>query len=74
MLAAVPAAAAGWGVFVLLGGADGWTTSSALLGAVGSAIIGIASMLVYVAFLALFRAPELTVATGLVRRFLPGRR
>ncbi|MBD3943480.1 murein biosynthesis integral membrane protein MurJ [Microbacterium sp. NEAU-LLC] len=74
VLAAIPAGAAGWGVFVLLGGADGWTASSALLGAVGSAIIGIAAVAVYVAFLALLRAPELSVATGVLRRFLPGGR
>ncbi|MFD4957706.1 murein biosynthesis integral membrane protein MurJ [Microbacterium sp. NPDC058389] len=74
VIAAIPAAAAGWGVFVLLGGADGWTASSPLLGAVGSAIIGVASVVVYVALLALLRVPELSVATGLLRRFLPGGR
>jgi putative peptidoglycan lipid II flippase len=42
-------------------------------GAVGTAIIGLAVVVVYVAILALMRAPELTVAGGLVRRFLPGR-
>ena len=31
------------------------------------------TVVVYLAFLALFRAPELQVALGAVRRFLPGR-
>ena len=73
-LAAIPAGAAGWLTFLLLGGVDGWTASDKLLGAVGAAIIGIVVIAVYLGILALFRAPELTVATGLVRRFLPGRR
>lgn len=73
-LAAVPAGAAGWLAFQLLGGVTGWTVSDKLLGAVGAAVIGIVSLAVYVGFLALLRAPELSVATALVRRFLPGRR
>ncbi len=71
-LAAVPATAAGWGVFLLLGGVDGWTLNDKLFGALGGGIIGAAALAVYVAFLWLLRAPELQVATGLVRRFLPG--
>ena len=74
IVAAIPAAAVGWLVFLWFGGADGWTASSPLLGAVGAAIIGLVSIAVYVGLLALLRAPELSVATGLVRRFLPGRR
>ncbi|MFK4806618.1 murein biosynthesis integral membrane protein MurJ [Microbacterium sp. ZW CA_36] len=73
-LAAVPAAAVGWLMFQLLGGVDGWTVSDKVLGAVGAAIIGMVVLVVYAAVLALLRAPELSVATGLVRRFLPGRR
>jgi putative peptidoglycan lipid II flippase len=73
-LAAVPAGAAGWLTFQLLGGVDGWTVSDKLLGAVGAAIIGVVVAVIYVGFLALLRAPELTVATGIVRRMLPGRR
>ncbi|WP_144881647.1 murein biosynthesis integral membrane protein MurJ [Microbacterium paraoxydans] len=72
-LAAVPAGLAGWGVFVLSGGADGWMMGSAMLGALGTAVIGLVVVLVYVAILAVFRAPELKAAGGLVRRFLPGR-
>jgi putative peptidoglycan lipid II flippase len=44
-----------------------------VLGAVGAAIIGVVVLAVYGAILALLRAPELSVAMGLVRRFLPGR-
>jgi putative peptidoglycan lipid II flippase len=73
-LAAVPAAGAGWLTFQLLGGVDGWTVSDKVLGAVGAAIIGIVVLAVYAALLALLRAPELAAATGLVRRFVPGRR
>lgn len=72
-LAAVPAAGAGWLTFQLLGGVDGWTVADKVLGAVGAAIIGVVVLVVYAGFLALLRAPELSVAVGLVRRFLPGR-
>lgn len=74
IVAAVPAAGAGWLTFLLLGGASGWTTASQLLGAVGTAVIGVVVLLVYVAFLALLRAPELEAAWALVRRMLPGGR
>jgi len=74
VLAALPAAGVGWLVYQWMGGADGWAVSDKLLGAVGAAIIGIVALLVYVGFLALLRAPELSVATQLVRRLLPGRR
>ena len=51
-LAAIPAAGAGWLTFQLLGGVDGWTVSDKLLGALGAAIIGTVSLVVYVGFLA----------------------
>lgn len=70
VLAAIPAAAAGWAAFLLLGGADGWTTSDKLLGVLGTAVIGIVSLAVYVGMLALLRAPELTPAVALVRRVI----
>jgi putative peptidoglycan lipid II flippase len=73
-IAGVPAAGAGWLTFVLVGGVEGWTTSSQLLGAVGAAIIGVVALVVYAGVLALLRAPELAVATQLVRRMLPGGR
>lgn len=72
-VAAIPAGFAGWGVFLLLGGTDGWTTSGVIPGAVGTAVIGLVVVLVYVAILAVMRAPELKAAGALVRRFLPGR-
>lgn len=67
-IAAVPAALAGWGVFLLLGGADGWTTADKVFGALGTAIIGAVAAVVYLAGLAVMRAPELTAALGLVQR------
>lgn len=72
-LAGIPAGLAGWGTFLLLGGVDGWTTADKIPGAVGTAIIGVVVVVVYLAILALLRAPELKVAGTLVRRFLPGR-
>ena len=69
-LAAVPAFAAGWATFLLMGGAGGWAASDRLLGAVGAAIVGGVSILVYVAALALLRAPELAIAQRTVRRML----
>ncbi|NYF18074.1 putative peptidoglycan lipid II flippase [Microbacterium sp. AK009] len=72
-LAALPAAAAGWGVFLLLGGVDGWTVSDRFLGAVGTVVIGVVVLGVYIGMLALVRAPELTPAIGMVKRLLPGK-
>ena len=72
-IAAVPAGFAGWGVFLLLGGAGGWTTADKIQGAVGTCIVGLAVVVVYIAILAVLRAPELKVAGSMLRRFLPGR-
>ncbi|SFR56533.1 putative peptidoglycan lipid II flippase [Microbacterium azadirachtae] len=72
-IAAVPAAAAGWGVFLLLGGSAGWTLASQLSGALGAAIVAAAVLLVYVGILALLRAPELDALKSLVRRVVPSR-
>jgi putative peptidoglycan lipid II flippase len=72
-VAGIPAGLAGWGAFALLGGTDGWTMADKIQGALGTAIIGLVVVVVYVAILALLRAPELKAAGGLVRRFLPGR-
>nr|WP_274636645.1 murein biosynthesis integral membrane protein MurJ [Microbacterium bovistercoris] len=68
--AAIPAGLAGWGVFLLTGGVDGWTTASRVLGAVGAALIGLVAVAVYGVFLALLRAPELGPALALARRFV----
>lgn len=72
-IAAVPAGVAGWGVFLLLGGPDGWTTADKIQGALGTCIIGLAVVVVYIGILALLRAPELKTAGAMLRRFLPGR-
>jgi putative peptidoglycan lipid II flippase len=72
-LAAVPAAAAGWGVFLLTGGNEGWTTTDKIFGALGAALIGTVTLAVYGAVLAIFRAPELRPAVAIVQRFLPRR-
>ncbi|NLG63971.1 MAG: virulence factor MviN [Candidatus Cloacimonetes bacterium] len=71
LVAAIPAGAAGWGVFLLLGGVDGWTTSSQLLGAVGAGIVCAAAAVVYIGVLALLRAPELSTVLRPLRRFFP---
>src|SRR5690606_15106560 len=77
-LAAIPAGLAGWGAYVLLGGADGWAVAGEgmlgrVSGAVGTGVIGGVTFLVYLAALFLLRAPELGVVSGLIRRFLPTR-
>lgn len=68
VFAAIPAGAAGWGVFVLFGGVGGWMLQGMLQGALGAALIGVVSVVIYVGLLALFRAPELKVAVDTVRR------
>lgn len=72
-LAGIPAGFAGWGAFVLMGGVDGWTMADKIQGALGTAVVGLVVVAVYLGILALLRAPELKAAGGLVRRFLPGR-
>lgn len=42
-------------------------------GALGTAIIGLVVVIVYIAILAAMRAPELKAGSALIRRFLPGR-
>lgn len=73
LVAAIPAAAAGWGVFVLLGGARGWTTATQLTGALGAALIAIPVLIVYIGILALMRTPELDALKSIVRRVVPSR-
>ncbi len=67
-IAGVPASAIGWGLFLLLGGFDGWTTSSIYLGVGGAALVGGVTLAVYIAILAVMRAPELAVVAPLLRR------
>lgn len=73
LVAALPAGCAGWGVFLLLGGEQGWTNSDKLFGAIGTGIIGAVTLAVYMLILALLRAPELEVGTRMLRKFLPRR-
>jgi len=68
--AAIPAAAAGWGVYLWSGADAGWMTAGMLQGALGVCVIGAVAVAVYVAILAVFRAPELSTATALVRRLI----
>lgn len=68
LVAAAPALAAGWGVFLLLGGPAGWTVATQVTGVLGAAIVGGATLVVYVVVLAALRAPELTAAWRTVRR------
>lgn len=72
-IAAIPAGSAGWGTFQLLGGTTGWATSGVIPATLATAMVGIAVVIVYIAILAIMRAPELTAGRALVRRFLPGR-
>ncbi len=71
--AAIPATAAGWLGFLLLGGVGGWATADRATAILSAALVGGVTLIVYLAFLAILRAPELQVAVGAVRRFLPGR-
>ncbi|MFT4157413.1 MAG: murein biosynthesis integral membrane protein MurJ [Microbacterium sp.] len=73
--AAVPAGLAGCGVYQLLGAGGGWAAGQTgtnvldrFLGAVGTGVIGLASVIVYVIVLVLLRAPELSAATRMLRR------
>lgn len=67
-LAAIPAAAAGWSVFLLSGGMGGWMLQDMLRGGVGAVLIAVVCGVVYAGILALFRAPELRVAIDALRK------
>ncbi|WP_298865063.1 murein biosynthesis integral membrane protein MurJ [uncultured Microbacterium sp.] len=67
-VAAIPAGLAGYGVYLLSGGAQGWMLNSQLMGAVGSCVIGAVVAVVYAALLAVLRVPELRIALDAVRR------
>ncbi|WP_396667282.1 murein biosynthesis integral membrane protein MurJ [Microbacterium sp. R86528] len=72
-LAAVPAAIVSWLVYQWSGGVDGWMVSSQLMGAVGSAVLCVVALVVYIPALAILRAPELGPAMTMLKRFLPSR-
>lgn len=66
--AGVPALAAGLLVLWAIGGfGDGWPVASRLGGLLGAALVGSVCVVVYVAVLAALRAPEIRMATGLLR-------
>jgi Uncharacterized membrane protein, putative virulence factor len=67
-VAAVPAGAMGFLTYTLLGGAGGWVTSDKFTGFVGAGLIGMATLIVYLAALALLRAPELNGMIQMIRR------
>ncbi|MGO1255562.1 MAG: murein biosynthesis integral membrane protein MurJ [Microbacterium gubbeenense] len=70
VVAAIPAGAAGYGIYLLAGGIDGWMTTSKLMGFVGCLAIGAAAVVIYAVALAVLRSPELKAFTGQIRRRL----
>ncbi|GLJ60834.1 hypothetical protein GCM10017576_09630 [Microbacterium barkeri] len=66
-LAALPAAGAGVGVYLLCGGAGGWMLDGIAQAIAGCILIGGATALVYVVALAVLRSPELKSVTQLIR-------
>ncbi len=66
--AAVPAGLAGWGVYLLSGGVDGWMASDRLLGGLGAGVVAVVAGIVYIGILALLRVPEVTTAGRTVSR------
>jgi putative peptidoglycan lipid II flippase len=67
ILAAIPAGAAGYGIYLWSGGDDSWMLHNLFTGAAGTALICVVAGVIYLGILAAFRAPELTSAIGLVR-------
>ena len=68
VFAGLPALAAGLLLLLLLGGfADGWPVATRLGGAAAAVLIAAVTTAVYLAVLALLRAPELRMVTDLVR-------
>ena len=66
--AGVPALGAGVLVLWAIGGfSDGWPVESRLGGAVGAVVVALTCAVVYGGVLAALRAPEITMATGLIR-------
>lgn len=71
LIAGLAAGVAGAVTFELLGGTEGWTVTGGIASAlIGMTIIALACTVVYVAMLAIVRAPELRVAVATVRRKL----
>lgn len=70
---ATPAGLAGWAAYLMLSGPEGWMVSSKIFGALGSVVIALVVIAVYMGMLALLRVPELALAGRALRRFLPKR-
>lgn len=67
-LMAIPAGIAGFGLFMLAGGMDGWMMQDRVWGAVGAALVALVAGAVYLMLLAVFRVPELKTALRTIRR------
>ena len=65
--AAIPAALAGWGIYLWSGAEQGWMLANLLFGAAGTALICSVAGAIYLGILAALRTPELTSAISLVR-------
>ena len=65
---AAVAGAAGWGTYLLLGSSEGWMLANRFTGAAGAVIVAGVVGVVYVAILALLRAPEVKTAIARIRR------
>lgn len=61
VIAAVPAVAGGRFSFALIGGAHGWATTSIVAAIFSSLLVGIVTVVIYLAALVLLRAPEIKV-------------
>lgn len=68
LAAGIPAGIAGYLVYLACGGDNGWMLEDKIYGALGTGVIGLVSLLVYIGALVLLRAPE--VSSGL--RFVRG--
>jgi len=67
-LAAIPAGLVAWGAYLWMGGAHSWMLTSKLTGALGTCVLGLIALVVYVGVLALFRTPELRTGAAMLRR------
>ncbi len=70
MIAGLVAGLAGWSVYLLSGGETGWMLSGGqLIAVVGLGVVGLVTVIIYIVMLAIVRAPELAVATDMIKRF-----
>lgn len=69
IIAGIVAGLAGWFTYLMCGADAGWMLQNMFTAVVGLGVIGLVTVIVYVAMLAVLRTPELSVATDLVKRF-----